>query len=79
MLISLQDFPLRMQGLPQGVIQYAAYMDAEPADAAEAAELADWLFGRGQFPKLDGVDMELLGCEVQDSLRSSLHFILCWV
>lgn len=45
-------------------MEYAAYMDAEPADANEAHELADWLFGRQQFPKLDGVDTEVLGAEV---------------
>ena len=65
----VQDFPLRMSGFPRGVVEYAAFLDAEPADAAEVAELADWLFGRGQFPKLDGVDMELLGCEVRFPTR----------
>lgn len=55
-----------MNGFPRGTVEYAAFMDAEPADAAEVSELADWLFGRGQFPKLDGVDMELLGCEVRE-------------
>ena len=59
-----QVFPLRMGALPGGAVEYAAFMDAEPSDGAEAAELAEWLFGRRQFPKLDGVDMELLGCEV---------------
>lgn len=53
-----------MGALPGGAVEYAAFMDAEPADAAETKELADWLFGRRQFPKLDGVDTELLGCEV---------------
>lgn len=53
-----------MRALPGGAVEFAAFMDAEPADSAETAELADWLFGRRQFPKLDGVDTELLGCEV---------------
>ena len=59
-----QVFPLRMGALPGGAVEYAAFMDAEAADAAEASELADWLFGKRQFPRLDGVDTELLGCEV---------------
>ena len=74
----LQTFPVRMGALPGGIVAYAAYMDAEPSDAAEAAELADWLFGRQQFPKLDGVDTELLGCEVQAchlKSRATLHSV----
>lgn len=53
-----------MSGLPQGVLQFAALKDAEPEEPSEIAELAEWLFGRGQFPVLDGVDTELLGIEV---------------
>ena len=64
-----------MGALPQGALQFAAFMDAEPADAAEVAELAGWLFGKGQFPVLDGVDTELLGIEVRCTLltASTLH------
>ena len=70
-LKSMQEFPLRMGALPQGALQYAAFMDAEPADAAEVAELAGWLFGKGQFPVLDGVDTELLGIEVRCTLLTA--------
>jgi hypothetical protein len=62
--MAMQEFPLKMSGAPAGALQYAAFSDAAPSDAAETLELADWLFGRGQFPKLDDVDMELLGAEV---------------
>lgn len=65
----MQEFPLRMGGLPQGALQFAAYKDAEPSDATEAAELAGWLFDRGQFPRLDGVDTEVLGIEVWHYFR----------
>ena len=70
-LESMQDFPLRMGALPQGALQFAAFMDAEPADAAEVTELAGWLFGKGLFPVLDGVDTELLGDEVRCTLLTA--------
>ena len=59
-----------MSGAPAGALQYAAFSDATPCDANEARELAEWLFGRGQFPKLDNVDTELLGAEVRLHLLS---------
>lgn len=62
-----------MGALPTGVLQYAAFVEAVPGDAVEAAELADWLFDRGQFPRLDGVDTELLGIEVCVAACSPCH------
>ena len=59
-----------MGALPQGIVQFAALKDAEPEEPSEIAELAQWLFGRGQFPVLDGVDTQLLGIEVA-------HFLCC--
>ena len=65
-----------MGGLPEGCVEYAAYMDAEPADAAEAEELAEWLFRRRVCPVLDGVDTQLLGVQVlrDEVLRALQRF-----
>jgi len=74
----MQDFPLKMNGAPAGALQYAAYSDAAPSDAAESLELAEWLFGRGQFPKLDDVDMQLLGAEVSSYFPGFvIGFLIC--
>ena len=60
----LQDFPFRMSGYPNGMLQYAAFIEAELDEPAELQDLAEWLFKKGKFPGADGVDTELLGMEV---------------
>lgn len=69
-----QEFPLKMSGAPGGALQYAAFSDAAPSDPSETLELAEWLFGKGQFPRLDDVDTELLGAEVlRDACKAALR------
>ena len=40
------SFPLKLSGLPSGLIQYAAFVEAQPSDPAEVQQLADYLFGQ---------------------------------
>ena len=39
-------FPLRMGGLPNSVLQYAAFVEAQPEDAGEVDQLAQYLLDR---------------------------------
>ncbi|KAK9792693.1 hypothetical protein WJX73_002523 [Symbiochloris irregularis] len=67
------SFPLKLSGLPSGFIQYAAFVEAQPSNPTEVQQLADYLFGQGSFPTLDGVNTELLGIEVAlDECRKAL-------
>ncbi|KAG2500913.1 hypothetical protein HYH03_001672, partial [Edaphochlamys debaryana] len=50
------EFPLRLEALPEGLLQYLAFVEARPKVAAETSELASLLFGQGVFPLLDGAD-----------------------
>ena len=72
-LRAAEAFPLKLDGLPRGVLQYAAFAAAIPSDVNEMEPLADYLFNKGQFPKLDHVDTEGLAVEFAiTSVRSAL-------
>lgn len=53
------ELPLRIDGFPDSMLLHLAFAAARPADAAEAEELADWLFDRGEMPVLDGADTQV--------------------
>ncbi|GIL47050.1 hypothetical protein Vafri_3880 [Volvox africanus] len=50
------EFPLKLEGLPEGLLQYLALLDARPKVAQETYDLASLLFEGGTFPLLDGED-----------------------
>ncbi|GIL70656.1 hypothetical protein Vretimale_3761 [Volvox reticuliferus] len=50
------EFPLKLEGLPGGLLQYLALLDARPKVAQETYDLASLLFEGGTFPLLDGED-----------------------
>ena len=56
-----QEFPLRVTALPDGLLQYAAFVAAAPGRSDEIPVLAEYLFEHKQFPLLDRVDCKLIG------------------
>eukprot|EP00891_Asterochloris_glomerata_P000471 jgi/Astpho2/471/fgenesh1_pg.00011_%23_55_t len=47
-LKAAEAFPLKLDGLPRGLLQYAAFAAAIPSDVNEVEPLADYLFNQGQ-------------------------------
>ena len=60
-LTDRQHFPLRVNALPDGLLEYAAFIAATPGRSDEIPVLAEYLFGKHQFPLLDKVDCRILG------------------
>ena len=60
-LTDRQQFPLRVNALPAGLLEYAAFIAATPGRSDEIPVLAEYLFGKHQFPLLDKVDCRILG------------------
>lgn len=60
------DFPLKIDGYPEQLLPYLAVVAAAPAVAAETNDLVDYLFTRGEFPELDGVDTWALALRALD-------------
>ena len=56
-----QQFPLRVNALPDGLLEYAAFIAATPGRSDEIPVLAEYLIGKRQFPLLDKVDCRALG------------------
>ena len=56
-----KQFPLRVTALPAGLLEFAAFIAASPGRSDEIPILADYLFGKQQFPLLDKVDCRILG------------------
>ena len=56
-----ETFPLRVTALPTGLLEYAAFIAATPGKSEEIPVLAEYLFGKHQFPLLDKVDCRILG------------------
>ena len=56
-----QQFPLRVSALPDGLLEFAAFVVAAPGKSDEIPVLAEYLFGKHQFPLLDKVDCRVLG------------------
>ncbi|KAL3156684.1 hypothetical protein ABBQ38_000961 [Trebouxia sp. C0009 RCD-2024] len=56
-----QQFPLRANALPAGLLEFAAFIAAAPGKSDEVPVLAEYLFGKQQFPLLDKVDCRVLG------------------
>ena len=56
-----QQFPLRVSALPDGLLAFAAFIAAAPGKSDEIPVLAEYLFGKHQFPLLDKVDCRILG------------------
>ncbi|GLC54779.1 hypothetical protein PLESTB_000905100 [Pleodorina starrii] len=54
------EFPLKLEGLPEGLLQYLALLEARPKVAQETFDLASLLFEGGSFPLLDGEDTLVL-------------------
>ncbi|KXZ55876.1 hypothetical protein GPECTOR_2g1427 [Gonium pectorale] len=50
------ELPLKLEGLPEGLLQYLALITARPKVAQETFDLASLLFEEGTFPLLDGAD-----------------------
>jgi hypothetical protein len=44
------DFPLRLDGVPQQLLPYAAFASARITDAADIEPLAQYLFGEARMP-----------------------------
>ena len=55
-----QEFPLRVTALPDGLLQYAAFVAATPGRSDEISILAEYLFEHKQCPLLDMVDSKLI-------------------
>jgi hypothetical protein len=60
-LSARQQFPLKVNALPDGLLEYAAFIAATPGRSDEIPVLAEYLFGKHQFPLLDKVDCRILG------------------
>ncbi|KAL0034373.1 hypothetical protein WJX77_011688 [Trebouxia sp. C0004] len=60
-LSARQQFPLKVNALPDGLLEYAAFIAATPGRSDEIPILAEYLFGKHQFPLLDKVDCRILG------------------
>ena len=56
-----EEFPLRVTALPDGLLQYAAFVAAAPGRSDEIPVLGEYLFKHRQFPLLDKVDCKLIG------------------
>lgn len=56
-----EEFPLRLSALPDGLLQYAAFVAATPGRSDEVPVLGEYLFKQKQFPVLDKVDCKLIG------------------
>lgn len=56
-----QHFPLRVNALPDGLLEFAAFIAATPGKSDEVPILAEYLFSKRQFPLLDKVDCRILG------------------
>ena len=56
-----QQFPLRVNALPAGLLEFAAFIAATPGKSDEVPVLAEYFFGKHQFPLLDKVDCRILG------------------
>ena len=48
------SFPLRLSGIPNGVLQYAAFVEAQPSEAGEVQVLGKYLFGQVSSPCSQG-------------------------
>ena len=59
-----QQFPLKVNALPDGMLEYAAFIAATPGRSDEIPVLAEYLFGKRQFPLLDKVDCRILGIDL---------------
>ena len=55
-----EEFPLRVTALPDGLLQYAAFVAAAPGRSDEIPLLGEYLFKHRQFPLLDKVDCKLI-------------------
>ena len=57
------QFPLKLSGLPTGLLQYAAFVDAQPSEPAEVEELGNYLFEQvGDFAFLS-TRFDALDCD----------------
>eukprot|EP00198_Chlamydomonas_reinhardtii_P001652 XP_001690988.1 lysine N-methylase [Chlamydomonas reinhardtii] len=50
------EFPLKLEGLPAGLLNYLAFVEAAPQVPQELHDLGSLLFEEGVFPLLDGAD-----------------------
>lgn len=39
------QFPLKLSGMPSGLLQYAAFVDSQPSEPGEVQALGNYLFG----------------------------------
>ena len=54
-------FPLRMAGLPNSMVQFAAFVEAQPEEPEEVEQLAQYLLDRVRGPLYDACRLRTAG------------------